>query len=127
MGLRRASHVAWRAVGEETILVDLRNNRIFGLNSSGGAVWAELDETGATGLDLDGRAAESVRAFLAELVAAGLVGKTSDPRVSDTAAKVPALPESPPPAVAWQEKLESFAGACALLGGNPLCSPVPTS
>ncbi len=49
MGLRRAAHVAWRRVGDETVIIHLRNKRIYVLNSSGGFFWHGLD--GARGPD----------------------------------------------------------------------------
>ncbi len=54
MGLRRAAHVAWRRVGDETVLIHLKTKRIYVLNPSGGFFWHHLDGARATGEILDG-------------------------------------------------------------------------
>jgi hypothetical protein len=127
MGYCRAQHVAWRKVGDETVLVDLQRNRIFGLNQSGGTLWAALDECGGAVSSAPGAPGEAVRAFLLELAAAGLVDEVVGPRAATPVTQPPTLPEDAPPMIAWQEELETFAAACATIPGHPLCNPQPTS
>src|SRR4051812_30193920 len=43
MSFRRASHVAWRKIGDETVLIDLKTKKLYGLNPSGGFFWHALD------------------------------------------------------------------------------------
>jgi hypothetical protein len=118
MGFRRVTHVAWRKVGEETVLVDLRTNRIFGLNEAGGALWACLDESGVAWSSLESEHSQMAQAFLAQLAAEGLVDEEAPPVVP-----------SSPPAIAWQESLETFAAAgCSLQPGSSLaCDQNPYS
>lgn len=126
MGYRRAPHVAWRKVGEETVLLDLHRNRIFGLNAPGGAVWSALDESGDALAAMHGAAGETARAFLAELAAAGLVEEAASPHPAATAAPQPALPAHDRPAIVWQEGLELVAASCALHPGqSEICDAQP--
>jgi hypothetical protein len=41
---RHAPDLAWRGVGEETVVVDLAGGRSLGLNASGGLVWTLLPD-----------------------------------------------------------------------------------
>jgi hypothetical protein len=126
MGYRRATHVAWRQVGDETVLLDLHRNRIFGLNAPGGTLWAALHERGDAIQRLEGAPGESARAFLAELAAAGLVEESTTPLTVVTDCQPPSLPEGARPAIAWQEGLELIAASCALHSAQPLCDPQPS-
>jgi hypothetical protein len=45
---RRAADVVSRNIGEETVLLDLRSGRYFGLNASGSAIWEGLGTAGAS-------------------------------------------------------------------------------
>jgi hypothetical protein len=129
MGFRRVTHVAWRKVGEETVLVDLRTNRIFGLNEAGGALWACLDESGVAWSSLESEHSQMAQAFLAQLAAEGLVDEVTLPQVPAPAEEVPPVVPSSPPAIAWQESLETFAAAgCSLQPGSSLaCDQNPYS
>ncbi len=126
MSYRRAAHVAWRKVGEETVLVDLRRNLIFGLNDAGGALWAGLDEAGDVVPGSHGEAGSAVRAFLAELTAAGLVEEVAGSRPAAPVAPSEAHPGFGTPVVAWRETLEAVAATCAFHAGQGgLCDPQP--
>jgi hypothetical protein len=80
--LKPASHLAWQAVGAETIIIDLERGRSLGLNATGGLVWVLLGEMDAEaipdevarryGLDRE-RARRDIEALLTELRARGLV------------------------------------------------------
>lgn len=75
--LARVPHLAQRRVGDETVVVDLRHSRVFGLNPAGGELLeamrggrelAEVEAWAAAGGDGGG-----VATFLGELYGAGLV------------------------------------------------------
>jgi hypothetical protein len=80
--LKPAPHLAWQAVGLETVIIDLGQGRSLGLNRSAGLVWtllAEMDGEAIAaevarryGIDA-GHARRDVEAFLSELRARGLV------------------------------------------------------
>jgi hypothetical protein len=81
---RRVAHLAWRAVGEETVVLDLHARVLYGLDASGGRLLAALDAPLSTAelaarlaavapADLPAPSAQALDGFLGELVAAGLV------------------------------------------------------
>ena len=80
--LARVAHLAQRRVGDETVVVDLRNSRVFGLNPAGGELLEamregrELSEVQAWAAAGGDRGA--VAAFLGELLGAGLVAPAED-------------------------------------------------
>jgi len=137
MGLRRAAHVAWRRVGEETVLIHLRNKKIFVLNPSGGFFWHGLD--GARGTEeflksltlddpLPDGASGRLEAFLEDLREADLVAAEGSPDEETRS-----LPEYPlqafvPPELVWQQELRNFGQSCAFIAGSgPTCDAVPTT
>lgn len=124
----RPDHVAWRCLGEETVLVDLRANTIVALNASGGLIWAALSEPlGVDALvELTGSEAGAVACFLGDMVRRGLLTPVAGRGVSASAASGLG-PGSGPPAVIWTEELHSFAAAsCALLPDqSDICNQVP--
>jgi hypothetical protein len=81
---RRKTELAWQAVGEEGIVVDLQAREVMGLNPAAALVWSLLpshDEEAivakmvrrfATDADT---ARRDLRAFVAELVRRGLVSE----------------------------------------------------
>ncbi|GGM32228.1 PqqD family protein [Micromonospora yangpuensis] len=80
-----AERVAWRTVGDEAVLLDVRNSVYFALDSWAVLLWPHL-VTGATAADLTAvlaahapvdpeRAAADVRSFLAELDTADLLNR----------------------------------------------------
>ncbi|WP_326554510.1 PqqD family protein [Micromonospora sp. NBC_01813] len=81
----RESHVAWRAAGDEAVLLDVRRSVYFALDRSAALLWPRL-VAGATAAELTAlltertpvdadRAGADVQAFLAELESAGLVDR----------------------------------------------------
>jgi hypothetical protein len=135
MGLRRASHVAWRRVGDETVLIHLRNKRIYVLNPSGGFFWHGLDGTrGAKELleslesPLPDDAPGRVESFLRELQESGLVDAEGSP--DGTSASLPEFPLSAfvPPELVWQQELRNFGLSCAFMSGaGEPCDSAPTT
>lgn len=74
--------VAWQAVGDEVILIDLNNGTTLGLNETGGMIWSavttsSLDEIAESladkyGVDREATAAD-VKEFIAEMQRRGFV------------------------------------------------------
>lgn len=139
MRLRRAGHVAWRRVGDETVLIHLQKKRIYVLNSSGGFFWHQLDGSRdasalLAGLALEASersdAAERMASFLDLLREADLV---EPPEGEQEAADASEAPEYPfdrfvPPELVWQEELRNFGASCAFVGGSSgACDQVPTT
>jgi hypothetical protein len=140
MAVRRANHVAWRRVGEETVLVHLKDKKIYVLNSSGGFFWHRLDgQLGARDLlatlavdePIPDNAPSHLESFLADLEAADLV-VTGD-RPNDTFPKNATSPDYPlpgfvPPELVWQEEIRNFGASCAFLpAGGPPCDSAPST
>jgi hypothetical protein len=139
MGLRRAAHIAWRRVGDETVLIHLKTKKIYVLNPSGGFFWHSLDGERASrefldGLSLEeplpGDAAKQLDVFFDQLESADLV-ETTHPS-SDALPKGPKgngypLPGFVPPEMVWQEQLRNFGLSCANLPAesNP-CDAAPS-
>ncbi len=136
MGLRRASHVAWRRIGDETILIHLKTKCLCVLNPSGGFFWHNLD--GARGTDeilesmavadLPASAVEELDRFWEELADADLVER-NQPSASPTDGVTRDYPLSRfvPPELVWQEQLRNFGQSCARDSGTtPVCDAAPT-
>jgi hypothetical protein len=137
MALRRAAHVAWRRVGDETVLIHLRDKKIYVLNPSGGYFWHNLEGTGGAD-DILGRlslteslpenAKNTLEVFLGALSSADLLELDPVPRGSDA----PPAPDYPfpgfiPPEVVWEEQLRNFGQSCAFMAGeSDLCNLTPT-
>ncbi len=131
MGLRRAAHVAWRRVGDETVLIHLKTKKIHVLNPSGGFFWHSLDGAREShefldGLSLEeplpGDAAKQLDVFFDQLESADLVEAAH--ASSDTSSKGSKgskggngypLPGFVPPQLVWQEQLRNFGQSCANL------------
>ena len=134
MGLRRAAHVAWRRVGDETVLIHLRNKRIYVLNSSGGFFWHGLDGARGTKEFLQGLeappedASTRIDSFLKKLRDSDLV-EAEGPQEEPLAA-LPAFPLSAfvPPELVWEQELRNFGLSCAFVSGSSgACDAVPTT
>jgi hypothetical protein len=137
MALRRATHVAWRRVGDETVLIHLKTKKIYVLNPSGGFFWHRLDggrgsrdilDSLALPEPLPGDANTKLDAFFEQLELADLVesGKASDPAPPRTENGYP-LPSFVPPELVWQEQLRNFGQSCAREPGEmPTCDAAPT-
>ena len=83
----RSDGVAWRDVGGDVIVLDVNRSLYHAINSSGAPIWHAL-AGGASAAELVGevarrypeaahRAEDDVRAFLRDLVAAGLVEEST--------------------------------------------------
>jgi hypothetical protein len=142
MGFRRAAHVAWRRVGDETVLIHLRNKKIYVLNPSGGFFWHSLDGARTAEEMLEGvtltleepmaeNATSGLEDFLKRLLEAGLVevegGAPLDPAAGAAPSVEYPLPSFVPPELVWQEELRNFGQSCAFLSGeSAACNDVPT-
>lgn len=137
MGLRRAAHVAWRKVGDETVLIHLKNKQIYVLNESGGFFWHRLDgdrnleqiltEIGLT--DDTGSLAPFAKCLEeADLVESGQ--NAPGPRPLSGKALSPEYPLASfvPPELVWQQELRNFGQSCAFVSGaGAACDAVPTT
>lgn len=139
MRLRRAGHVAWRRVGDETVLIHLQKKKIYVLNPSGGFFWHQLDgsrDASALLADLALEASERsdaahrMESFLEHLREADLV--ETDGAAEEISAGAPA-PDYPfesfvPPELVWQEELRNFGASCAFVSGqSDACTQIPTT
>jgi hypothetical protein len=112
MTYRRVRNVAWRRIGEDTLLVNLARRRMLAVNGAGGAVWEALARGAAVS------PGEAV-AFLADLEAEGVVERVATEEAADA---VP-LSGGGAPAVVWREELNQLGGACAFHPGEgDLCN-----
>ena len=119
---RRVRHLAWRTLFDETVVLDLRQRLVFGLNAAAARVLAALETPCAVATlarsagDAGGAA---LAAFVEELRASGLVETVGDDvaAAARRAASVTAVPPAavPPeaddqrPRVLWQEPLGTLA------------------
>ena len=137
MGLRRAAHVAWRRVGDETVLIHLRNKKIFVLNPSGGFFWHGLDGARGTEEFLKGLTLEDplpdgasgrLEAFLQDLREADLVDAEGPPDEAPASLSEFPLPTFVPPELVWQQELRNFGQSCAFVAGSSdPCNAIPTT
>jgi hypothetical protein len=113
MCYQRIKDVAWRRVGEETVIVHLGRRRMLGVNEAGGAVWEALAKGASV---LAGEAAS----FLAELEAEGVVE-----RLAEEGGAAVAVSPGGTPRVVWREELQQFGGCSFLPGQGDLCDQNP--
>jgi hypothetical protein len=123
-------------VGDETVLIHLRNKKIFVLNPSGGFFWHGLD--GARGTEeflgsltfedpLPDGASGRIEAFLQDLREADLVEAEGSPHEARASLPEFPLPAFVPPELVWQQELRNFGQSCAFIGGQgEPCNSVPT-
>lgn len=141
MGLSRAPHVAWRRVGDETVLIHLKEKRIYVLNPSGGFFWHRLDgardaEQILKDVSLDAplpeTAPDNLDTFLNALSEAGLVVLDAESREMSRAETGKESEEYPspvfvPPELVWEEQLRNFGMSCAFMSGaSPACDAAPS-
>jgi len=143
MGLRRAAHVAWRRVGDETVLIHLKTKKIHVLNPSGGYFWHSLDGARESreildGLSLEeplpGDAAKQLDGFFDQLKDTDLIDTThasgdasSDGAIGSRGGNGYPLPSFVPPEMVWEEQLRNFGQSCAKDPGEmPTCDAAPT-
>jgi hypothetical protein len=139
MGVSPSEHVAWRTIDGEAVVVDLRSDRMYGLNRSATAVWKALE----SGSSIDEmvhcltpdatphsptppEVLDALRAFLAELVQLGLANGSTAPQGDPTeAARASRLPYVPP-RIVWQQEVQSFGSSCGFTpGGAGECQSAP--
>ena len=132
--------MAWRRVGDETVLIHLATKRIYVLNPSGGFFWHSLDGARESrefldGLSLEeplpGDAAKQLDVFFDQLESADLVDAAH--ASSETSSKGSKggngypLPSFVPPEMVWQELLRNFGQSCANIGGqSDPCTAAPS-
>lgn len=136
MGLRRAAHVAWRRVGDETVLIHLRNKKIFVLNPSGGFFWHGLNGARGTeeflesltlGDPLPDGASGRIDAFLQNLREADLIDAEGAPDEASASLPEFPLPTFIPPELVWQQEVRNFGQSCAFVAGSTEpCNAIPT-
>jgi len=137
MVFSRAEHVAWRNVGGETIVVNLKSNRLYVLNASGGFFWHALDGVKAVDdvvalVPVAGQAGEvesALRGFFSELAKCGLVEQERPTQEGETLVAVLPFPGDSfsPPEIVWQEEIRNFGVSCAFIGGqSEACGQAPT-
>jgi len=124
-------------VGGETVVVHLRNKKIFVLNPSGGFFWHGLD--GARGTEeflksltfhdpLPDSASGRIEAFLRDLREADLVDAEGPPDEAPASLPEFPLPTFIPPELVWQQELRNFGTSCVFMAGSSgPCDTVPTT
>ena len=132
----RAKHVAWRKVGEDTILIHLRRKKMFGLNETGGFLWHLLDgsRSSADLRELTGtknsepHLEDTIQSFLRQLEGLDLV------EVADEVLGPSPLPPRPKagsgaPEILWQEELLKTAqsGCLFLPSQGGVCNAAPST
>jgi len=105
MRYRRAKTVAWRRVGDETVIVNLGRRRMLAVNEAGAEVWE--------GLAVGAAVAPGNAAFLADLEAEGVVEPVAG---DEPGAAVPGPAAGA--AVLWRESLNHLGGGCAFMPGE---------
>lgn len=137
MRVEKTEGLAWRTIGDETFVVDLRAKWMYGLNRSGGEVWQQIvdcEDPWSFSLRLvtdnsRERCAtqweQSVTTFILELRDLGLVHESTN-ILSHDDDEPPANVNFEAPAIIWKEELRAFAGSC--LFDNPFnCPNGPTT
>ena len=110
MRYQRAKDVAWRRIGEQTVIVNLGRRRMLAVNQAGGAVWDALAE-GTPVLP------EEAGPFLADLEAEGVIERLA----ADEAGAAAAVPFGGAATVVWREELHQFGGCSFMPGQSTLC------
>ena len=138
MKYRTARKTAWRAIADETIVLDLSSKRIFGLNESATFIWQTVETMNSFEDVLEAMASEApageslafgveeIASFCDELVALDLLEAADPEETGPRSIEPPAVLE--PPCILWQETLERVAASCAFFPAqNALCNQVPFS
>ena len=113
MRYRRVENVAWRRIGEETVIVNLGRRRMLAVNEAGGTVWEALARGAAV-------SAGEAAPFLEDLEAEGVVE-----RLAGTDEAAAALPPGGAPGVVWREDLQHFGGCSFVSGQGGPCDQNP--
>jgi hypothetical protein len=121
---RRVDHVAWRTVGRDTVVLDLKAKRVYAFNEPGGALWQGLVERGA----VTAGSAAGAAAFLAELVRIGIVVPAEETVTgSGTPAEALLAAHAEPPRVTWNDDIRSFGISCLQTPIQGGCIARPTT
>lgn len=118
---RRVAHVAWRRIGRETVVLDLKSKRVYALNEVGGEVWDAMVTEGCLVAATTGETA----AFLAELAAHGVVEPA--PAAGGVVEVGGARPGGEPPRVIWRDDVRSFGVSCLQTPIQGGCQARPTT
>ena len=119
--LRRAAHLAQRRLGDEVVVMDVRRGTIYGLNPSAGELLEWLKPGRELAALADG--APDLRAFLAEMLASGLVEEGS---VDEAAGPPPpASLADQAPRLLWREEAARVVNQVSPPQAitNPQCQP----
>lgn len=124
MTYRRVAHVAWRRLGPETVVLDLRSKRVYALNESGGALWHALVDHGAA----VAARRPGEEEFLAELVRLGIAAAAEPAaEAGETARYAVSAVHAEPPRVIWQDDIRSFGISCLQTPIQGGCQARPTT
>jgi hypothetical protein len=134
MRIEQAEGIAWRRIGSETFVVDLRAKVMYGLNATGGALWQAIVDgedldvairrlAMADGAQLPEKAvAAAVATFTAELVELGLA--QIDVRTERAAAQpIEEIEGFEAPQIMWCEEMVAYAQQNSCLFDNHLNCP----
>ncbi len=114
MCYQRVKNVAWRRVGEETVIIHLGRRRMLAVNAAGSTVWETLVRGASV---LPGEAAS----FLADLAVEGVVERLAE----EGGTAVPVSPGGTP-RVVWREELHRFGAGCAFIPDqSDICNQGP--
>jgi hypothetical protein len=129
MRLGYSPHVAWRQLGKEFVILDLKARRVFGINEAGARVWVALDAShasedtshecalGATPAEVPA----PVQAFIADLAQHGLLEPIEESR-PHTGAPAPSLAGLEAPRITWSEPIATAVQqSFPFQFGNPQC------
>jgi len=118
MGAQRARHLAWRTIGDETVVLDVRRGLVFGLDQPGGEIWHRLDGNSSPA-ELTEKP-DGLDHFLHELGRRGLLEALPPEPPTDSSPPVGSLPR-----VLWQDRLHDVCqqfSAASRPGQGPGCS-----
>ena len=132
--LRRVDHLAQRRVGEETVVIDLRHGRVYGLNAAGGEL-LELLRGGRCTADLvawaraAGDREGELDRFVSALLERELIAPdATDPNDPSDPIVAPPLPADRPwsgPRLLWHEDVARVTNQISPPQAitNPQCQP----
>lgn len=133
----RTRRLAWREIGNETVVVDLGRRRAHSLNESGSVLWHQLEQPRSVdeliaALGDESQSVETVRkevtAFVDELSDTGLIRVVepetpATPEAESSPSKAPYIP----PRIAWTEGMQTcvLQGSCAYAPTFSNCESAP--
>lgn len=121
MTYHRVAHVAWRRIGAETVVLDLKSKRVFALNEPGSEIWHALAPEGSA----IAATSDEAGAFLAALAGHGLVEEAAPAGTAPPSGPVPCGGD--PPRIIWQDDIRTFGVSCLQTPIQGGCSARPTS